>query len=285
MRASPLRKKTHHHEIAADCVSNQQHEHRHRLALKRHRRKLQTQKEKCQRHFEYVQVVRARAEEIEENKRVSAAKKHLQKRFRNKRVQSEEIAARTIQKYFKVLHIRKQLRIFQDSKIGSMFSDSAHFLAQSTFDSLAAAMQAKSSLVAAAKIIRLLGGRQNQPIQCPNRVFLTVFMIVAHPEFVFDKIETFEAQLQKSADDVLEHLHLLSRQLEKVNPTSILNALHRLMAAWISYSAAFTIWSKQDYQEICTALSKHHQELCRLRITVMNDTGSDQVKCISLSHS
>ncbi|KAJ3277222.1 hypothetical protein HK104_003544 [Borealophlyctis nickersoniae] len=105
----------------------------------------------------------------------------------------------------------------------------------------------------------------------PSRVFLSAYMIVAHPNELMPNIGPEEEALRESAVVMLVDFE---SWIDGFGTEKSYTLSHRFIDSWTAFYAAFEAWKSQDSRKIVESMVAHWIELERLWLSVKEQVGA-----------
>lgn len=184
-------------------------------------------------------------------------------------VDPNSIAASLIQTWWRVLKVGKVTRLYK--KMGLSLESSKKM----SFEKLAKLSQSEPMAKAVGRMLVRAKRTSVYPVENwknPTRVFLSAYMVVAHPEAVFEHLGPTEENLQECA---LQMLTDFEAWMDYHNTSKVLMRGRRFLESWINYYNAFESWKSGNAEQLALDLMKHFMELEKLWIAVRNQEDAE----------
>ncbi|TPX38521.1 hypothetical protein SeMB42_g06694 [Synchytrium endobioticum] len=271
--------------------------HNHSTSLDRHTQFLEDRKSKLRKHHSHLNRVRSRQhakymEELDTKRAALEARLRLSAQRRQKLLttpRSKWICTESSHTTDDTLLIRLEAakaiqaawRHFKQASAVKGFVKHGLSLQQATalsFEKLAKIAQYENLIKATTKLLARL--RKSAPGNTPHlstaknmaRVFLSAYMIAAHPDKVMAAMGPQEMGLKDLAD------RLLSKFESWIAGFGLEGAQSRLLAflpAWEEYHVAFEAWKNKDTDKIIDTMITHWIELEKLWLNVKGNAGAE----------
>ncbi|TPX36381.1 hypothetical protein SmJEL517_g01451 [Synchytrium microbalum] len=143
-----------------------------------------------------------------------------------------------------------------------------------SFDKLVKIVQSDALIKATTRLLMRLRKSRDVPVSTKNmaRVFLSSYMISAHPSEILTRMGSEELGLKELADSML-------RKFEAwVAGYAVEGSYTRLQAflpAWEAYHSAFEAWKNKDTDKIIDSMIAHWIELEKLWLSVKDNAGAE----------
>ncbi|KAI9366899.1 hypothetical protein DFJ73DRAFT_619106, partial [Zopfochytrium polystomum] len=193
----------------------------------------------------------------------------------------QEAAALKIQRWWRAASVAQLLRLWKKSGL------TVEKATEKSFDDLVKLVQSKSVIRSIAAVLAQFkkvlskvktstaSHESSAPWKNPSRVFLSAFIIVAHPAAIIPDAKEEEEKLKADASEMLSKFEAWvdsqGFQTENRPVTILLEAVK----SWASYYASFEEWKERDTRKIIDGLISHWLELEKLWLSVREQMDAD----------
>ncbi|KND03158.1 uncharacterized protein SPPG_09000 [Spizellomyces punctatus DAOM BR117] len=143
------------------------------------------------------------------------------------------------------------------------------------FEKLVRTMQSPSLIKAVGRLLMRLDKMTNHPSTVwknPSRVFLSAYMLAAHPEELMPTMGPEEEALSETAQSMIREFESWIAAFEAGRGYQQLELFWK---SWAGYYDAFQSWKEQDSRKIVDGMIAHFIELERLWLSVKNQVDAD----------
>jgi hypothetical protein len=257
---------------------------------KAHRRAvfLEERRQACAERIEKAKMIAHNHSKKMEEQRLALKEMHDQKMFDNEKRRlemlnvprskvldqskesshSNSMAASVIQTWWRVLKVGRVTRLYK--KMGLSLESSKKM----PFEKLAKLSQSEAMTKAAGRMLIRAKRTSVDPVENwknPTRVFLSAYMVVAHPEAVFEHLGPEEESLQECAFQMLIDFEAWM----DVNTSKVLMRGRQFLESWIDYYNTFESWKSGNAGKLALDLMKHFMELEKLWIAVRHQEDAE----------
>lgn len=177
-------------------------------------------------------------------------------------------AATTIQTWWRILKVAKVTRLYK--KMGLSLESSKKM----SFEKLAKLSQSEAMTRAVGRMLVRAKRTSLEPVQNwtnPTRVFLSAYMVVAHPESVFESLGQDEENVQECAFQMLIDFEAWIDD----RSSNVLFLGRKFLESWSNYYNSFENWKSGNAGKLALDLIKHFMELEKLWMTVRNQEDAE----------
>ena len=229
----------------------------------------------AQNHSKKLEDQRKALKEINDQKLIDGEKRRLKMMnvprsniLASKQTHPNSVAAAVIQKWWRVLKVGKVSRLYK--KMGLSLESSKGM----PFENLSKLLQSEAMTKAVGRMLVRAKRLSLDPVenwQNPCRVFLSAYMVVSHPEAVFEQMGPNEENLQECAFQMLIDFESWMEN----HSSKVLIRGRKFLSSWINYYNTFDDWKSGNREQLALDLMKHFMELEKLWIAVRNQEDAE----------